>query len=315
MAELGFVRNEGARQLRAGVSRALAYVMLDGRNPFFTDVAQGIEDAASRRRAQPLHLQQRRQREPRARPPRAPRAAAGAGHPDHPARPGGRLPRRHRPARHPGRDRRPHARDLTSSAPSRSTTSSAAGSPSSTSLELGHETRRVRRRPDVDRPGARPARTAPGARWADAGRDPDALVHLVDVGADRGRGPRRRRAARRAPPPTPPDRGVLRQRPARALGLLQQTIGAGGEVPGDLAIVGYDDIEFAAAAAVPLSSVRQPRQELGSRAAELVLDEAVEPRPHAPAGGLPPRARRAGLQPRRPIVASDIRVKSVGGAP
>src|ERR1700712_2354102 len=47
MAELGFVRNEGARQLRAGVSRALAYVMLDGRNPFFTDVAQGIEDAAA----------------------------------------------------------------------------------------------------------------------------------------------------------------------------------------------------------------------------------------------------------------------------
>src|SRR5689334_5827536 len=34
------------RQLRAGTSRALAYVMLDARNPFFTDVAQGIEDAA-----------------------------------------------------------------------------------------------------------------------------------------------------------------------------------------------------------------------------------------------------------------------------
>ena len=46
MADLGFVRNEGARQLRAGTSRALAYVMLDARNPFFTDVAQGIEDAA-----------------------------------------------------------------------------------------------------------------------------------------------------------------------------------------------------------------------------------------------------------------------------
>ena len=62
-----------------------------------------------------------------------------------------------------------------------------------------------------------------------------------------------------------------------ALGLLQQTIGSGGEVPSDLAIVGYDDIDFAAAAAVPLSSVRQPRQELGARAAELVLDEATDP--------------------------------------
>src|SRR5690349_10974358 len=46
MAELGFVRNESARQLRAGTSRTLAYVMLDGRNPFFHDVAQGIELAA-----------------------------------------------------------------------------------------------------------------------------------------------------------------------------------------------------------------------------------------------------------------------------
>ncbi len=48
-------------------------------------------------------------------------------------------------------------------------------------------------------------------------------------------------------------------------------------MPSDLAIVGYDDIEYASAAAVPLTSVRQPRQELGRRAAELVLDEADNP--------------------------------------
>ena len=47
-----------------------------------------------------------------------------------------------------------------------------------------------------------------------------------------------------------------------ALGLLQQTI----------------DIEFAAAAAVPLTSVREPRQELGRTAAGLVMDEASNPR-------------------------------------
>ena len=63
-----------------------------------------------------------------------------------------------------------------------------------------------------------------------------------------------------------------------ALGLLQQAMGSGREVPQDLAIVGYDDIDFAAAAAVPLTSVRQPRQMLGAMAAELVLDEANNPR-------------------------------------
>lgn len=62
-----------------------------------------------------------------------------------------------------------------------------------------------------------------------------------------------------------------------ALGLLQQLSSLGLTVPGDLAIVGYDDIEYAGAAAVPLTSVRQPRQELGRRATELVLDEADNP--------------------------------------
>jgi LacI family transcriptional regulator len=50
----------------------------------------------------------------------------------------------------------------------------------------------------------------------------------------------------------------------------------GVRVPDDFAIVGYDDIDFAAAAAVPLTSVRKPRVELGRRAAELLLDEASD---------------------------------------
>ena len=52
---------------------------------------------------------------------------------------------------------------------------------------------------------------------------------------------------------------------------------AGLRVPDDLAIVGYDDIEFAAAAAVPLTSVRQPRHLLGTTAARLLLDEVAAP--------------------------------------
>jgi LacI family transcriptional regulator len=58
-----------------------------------------------------------------------------------------------------------------------------------------------------------------------------------------------------------------------AIGLLQGFVTAGLHVPDDMAIVGYDDIAFAAAAAVPLSSVRQPRLGIGYRAAELLFDE------------------------------------------
>ena len=65
-----------------------------------------------------------------------------------------------------------------------------------------------------------------------------------------------------------------------ALGLLQGMVRHGVRVPDDLALVGYDDIDFAAAAAVPLSSVRKPRHELGRRAAELLLAEAREGHRH-----------------------------------
>jgi LacI family transcriptional regulator len=58
-----------------------------------------------------------------------------------------------------------------------------------------------------------------------------------------------------------------------ALGLLQSMTQQGLRVPDDLAVVGYDDIDFAAAAAVPLTSVRQPREQLGRTAAQLLLTE------------------------------------------
>jgi DNA-binding LacI/PurR family transcriptional regulator len=58
-----------------------------------------------------------------------------------------------------------------------------------------------------------------------------------------------------------------------ALGMLQEMTRRGVNVSKDFAIVGYDDIEFAAAAAVPLSSVRQPREQLGRTATQLLLEE------------------------------------------
>jgi LacI family transcriptional regulator len=65
-----------------------------------------------------------------------------------------------------------------------------------------------------------------------------------------------------------------------ALGVLQEMTSRGVRVPRDVAIVGYDDIEFAAAAAVPLSSIRQPREQLGQAATQLLLEEVNEPDRH-----------------------------------
>jgi LacI family transcriptional regulator len=58
-----------------------------------------------------------------------------------------------------------------------------------------------------------------------------------------------------------------------AIGLLQGFVTHGLRVPEDVALIGYDDISFAASAAVPLSSVRQPRAALGARGVELLIEE------------------------------------------
>ncbi|HEX9624949.1 MAG TPA: substrate-binding domain-containing protein [Streptosporangiaceae bacterium] len=61
-----------------------------------------------------------------------------------------------------------------------------------------------------------------------------------------------------------------------ALGALQEMTSRRIRVPDSIAIVGYDDVDFAAAAAVPLTSVRQPRHHLGRAAAQLLLEEALD---------------------------------------
>ena len=47
--DLGFVPNGFARHLRSGHSRTLGLIVPDVANPFFTEVARGVEDAASKR--------------------------------------------------------------------------------------------------------------------------------------------------------------------------------------------------------------------------------------------------------------------------
>ncbi len=87
-----------------------------------------------------------------------------------------------------------------------------------------------------------------------------------------------------------------------ALGVLQAMYAAGVGVPDDLAIVGYDDIEFAAAAAVPLTSVRQPAVTMGALAAELLLEETEDTgAPTSTVGWCSPRNWWCGAPACRPV--------------
>lgn len=71
--------------------------------------------------------------------------------------------------------------------------------------------------------------------------------------------------------------GVFAVNDLLALGMLQELVGRGIRVPEDLALIGYDDNEFAAASLIPLSSVSRRHRDVG----EIVVDalfEAMEER-------------------------------------
>jgi LacI family transcriptional regulator, purine nucleotide synthesis repressor len=56
-----------------------------------------------------------------------------------------------------------------------------------------------------------------------------------------------------------------------ALGAMQALLDAGLDIPEDVGIVGFDDIERSAYAPVPLTTIRQPTQAIGQKAIELLL--------------------------------------------
>ncbi len=274
MLDLGFVRNESARQLRAGSSRTLAYVMLDAANPFFTDVAAGIDEAAetaglslmlcnSRHSAERegSHLALLEQQ-------RVQGVLVTPVDPDSPLLDD--VARRGTPVVVVDRTRS-----------DQSFCSVAVDDVLGGRLAVEHLLDRGHTRVAyVGGPGnlGQVRDRLQGAReaWAAAGRPDDTLTWVETAAMTVAEG--REAGARLAGLPA-------RRRPTAAfcandllaLGLLQHAISSGVRVPGEIAIVGYDDIEFAAAAAVPLTSVRQPRQLLGRTAAELVLDEASNP--------------------------------------
>lgn len=66
-----------------------------------------------------------------------------------------------------------------------------------------------------------------------------------------------------------------------AFGAIRALTRHGKRIPHDVSIVGYDDIDFAASSAVPLTSVRQPKYELGFTAAGMIIGEIDNPASHA----------------------------------
>jgi len=271
--QLGFVRNESARQLRAGRSRTIGLLVLDVANPFFTDVARGVEDEANEsglavilcnsddqvakeRRYLEL-LEEHRVQGILI----TPVAAAD----EHVAR----LQRRGTPVV------LVDSRSVNRGQCSVSVDDVLGGELAIAHLlEQGHRKiafvggpmslRQVADRRD----GAVRALEAAGqttdvlyvvettALHVAAGREAGALV--AELPAERR--------------PT----AMFCANDLLALGALQEMTSRRIRVPDSIAIVGYDDIDFAAAAAVPLTSVRQPRHQLGRAAAQLLLEEALD---------------------------------------
>jgi LacI family transcriptional regulator len=58
-----------------------------------------------------------------------------------------------------------------------------------------------------------------------------------------------------------------------AVGVIRGLRAAGVTVPGQMSVVGYDDVVFASELSPPLTTIRQPTYRLGWAAAELLLSE------------------------------------------
>lgn len=75
--------------------------------------------------------------------------------------------------------------------------------------------------------------------------------------------------------------GVICGNDLVAFGAIRALRASGHSIPKDVSVIGYDDIDFAANATIPLTSIAQPKYKLGYAAAELVISECEDPEKHA----------------------------------
>ncbi|HEX2316756.1 MAG TPA: substrate-binding domain-containing protein [Thermomonospora sp.] len=273
--ELGFVRNGSASTLRAGQSSSIGLMILDLGNPFFTDVARGVEDVASERGYAVI-------------------LASSGGSEDKERRNLTVLAEQRvrgvliTPVEHEGdhtemlRQRGVAVVLLDHPTPRANQCSVAVDDVAGGELAVGHLLEQGARDialvtgPSVLRQCADRRRGAHRAlRAAGLGRD---ALREITVPAMNARGGQE--AAQRLLEGDLPD-AIFCANDLLALGVLRVLLQAGVKVPGDVTLIGYDDIEFTAAAAVPLSSVRQPTYQLGRIATDLLLDECDNPSEHA----------------------------------
>jgi LacI family transcriptional regulator len=71
--------------------------------------------------------------------------------------------------------------------------------------------------------------------------------------------------------------GLFAANDAMAIAAMREISKAGYDVPGDVAVVGFDDGPRAAEAAPPLTTVRQPIRRLGSSAVATLLEIVTDP--------------------------------------
>lgn len=76
--------------------------------------------------------------------------------------------------------------------------------------------------------------------------------------------------------PVPPE-AVFAGNDAMAVGAYQALYQAGKRIPEDMGIVGYDDIELARYMTPPLTTVHQPKDELGELAIDVLIHRMAQP--------------------------------------